>query len=119
MITIEVNTSRYKVTVQGHATAEENEDYRAICAGVSTLAQALAYAIGKIGGDKSALKKMDYRPERGNTLIRVWPEAWAELGIRGIFRCYADGFELLAKSHPESVRMIWDGEEIKGGMGNE
>jgi hypothetical protein len=114
MIDIEVNTGRYRITVKGHALPEESEDYQAICTAVSALTQALAYSIGKCGGDKSALKKMDYRADRGDMLIRAWPEPWAELGIRGIFRCYCDGLEMMAKVRPESVHMIWDGEEIRG-----
>ena len=50
-------------------------------------------------------------------LLRVWPESWAEIGMRHRYRIYGDGLEMLALAHPESVHMIWDDEEIQGQEG--
>ena len=110
MIEINVNTARFKLTVKGHATQEESSQYREICAAASALAQALMYSISKIPGD--AMKSVEYRPDVGDLLIRVYPEEWAELGAKNRFKTYADGMELLARSHPYSVTMIRDGERI-------
>ena len=110
MIEITMNTARFKLTVKGHAQPEESPDYKEICAAASALAQALAYSISKFPGD--AMKAFEYRPEPGDMLIRAYPEEWAELGTRNRMKAYADGLELLARSHPQSVSMIRDGEKI-------
>lgn len=112
MITINMNTARFRVTVEGHAMPEESADYSQICAAVSALAQSLAWSISKYNNGEGAMKSFEYRPEPGNMLIRVWPEYWAERAFRNRFKNYGDGFELLAKSHPQSVTFIWDGERI-------
>lgn len=110
MITITMNTERLKITVTGHATAEESEQYKEICSAAAALAQALMYSISKFPSD--ALKAADYRNDPGDLLIRIFPEDWARLGVRNRFKAYGDGLELLAKSHPQSVTMIRDGERI-------
>ncbi len=110
MIEININTARFKLTVKGHAVPEESEQYREICSAVSALAQALMYSISKLPRD--AMKSLEYRPEPGDLLIRAFPEEWAELSTRNKFKTYADGMELLALSHQQSVTMIRDGEKI-------
>lgn len=110
MITITMNTERLKVTITGHATAEEGNQYKEICSAASALAQSLMYSISKFPAD--ALKSAEYRPDPGNLMIRIFPEEWAALGVRNRFKAYGDGLELLAKSHPQSVTMIRDGERI-------
>ena len=112
MITIRMNTERLKLTIEGHAQPEETSDYRAICSAVSAIAQGLAYSIAKYDEQEGGLKSLEYRNDPGNMLIRPWPEHWAESTYRHRFRNYGDGFELLAKSHPESVTFIRDGEKI-------
>ena len=122
MITVNMNTARFKLTVEGHAQPEESEDYRQICAACSALAQSLAWSVSKYNDGEGAMKSFEYRPDAGNLLIRVWPEAWAEASFRHKFRNYGDGFELLAKSHPCSVTFILDGERVnqeKEETGNE
>lgn len=111
MIEITMNTARYKLTVKGHAQPEEGEQYKEICAAASALAQALAYSITKLPRD--AMKSFEYRPDPGNLLIRAYPEEWAELVTKNRFKTYADGLELLAMSHPQSISMILDGEKIE------
>ena len=110
MIEITVNTNRFRVTVTGHAQPEEGEQYREICAACSALTQSLAYTISKL--PKEALKSFEYRPDPGDLLIRAYPEEWAELVVKNRFKTMADGLELLAKSHSNSVKMIRDGERI-------
>ena len=118
MIEIRMNTARFKLTVKGHATAEETGEWREVCSAVSALAQALAWSITKYDGmEKGALKSVEYRPDSGDLLLRVWPESWAEIGMRHRYRIYGDGLEMLALAHPESVHMIWDDEEIQGQEG--
>lgn len=120
MIEINMNTARFKLTVKGHATAEESEQYKEICASASALAQSLLYSISKFNTDeKQALKSLEYRRDFGDMMVRAWPEEWAEHSIRKRFQIYGDGLELLAKSHPVSVHMIWDGEEIIPEEGSE
>lgn len=113
MIEIRMTTSRYRMTVTGHAQPEESEDYRQICAAVSALTQSLAYSISKLNDERGALKAFDYRGDPGDMKLKVYPEKWAEVVIRQRFRTYGDGLELLAKSHAEAVTMIRDGERIK------
>ena len=110
MIEITMNTARYKLTVKGHAMPEEGAQYKEICAAASALAQALAYSISKLPGD--AMKSFEYRPDPGDLLIRAYPEDWAELVTKNRFKTYADGLELLAMSHPQSITMVLDGEKI-------
>ena len=112
MIEINLNTARYKLTVTGHATPEESAEYKEICAAASAIAQSLAYSVTKYHEGESPLKSFEYRPDPGDLMIRAWPEEWAELAIGRRFRIYGEGMELLARSHPQSVTMIWDGERI-------
>lgn len=112
MITIRMNSKRLKLTVEGHALPEESSEYKQICSAASALAQSLAYCVSIYNGGKGTLKSFEYKDEPGDLLIRAWPEPWAELGIRQRFENYADGLELLAKSHPQSVTFIRDGEQI-------
>ena len=110
MITIRMQTSKYKLTVEGHALPEESEQYREICAATSALAQSLAWTISK--GKRFGAKAIEYRPDPGNLMLRVFPEMWENTAYSNAFRVIGDGFELLAKSHPQSVTFIWDGERI-------
>jgi hypothetical protein len=113
MIEINLNTARFKLEIRGHAKPEEHPDYSAICTGVSTLAQGLGYTISKYESDHEALNGLDYRPEAGDLLLKAYPASWAEAAIRKRYNAYGDGLELMALSHPECIRMIRDGEEIK------
>lgn len=112
MITINMNTARWKLTVEGHAQPAESEQYREICAGASALAQSLAYACTKYNEGDGTMKSFEYRPDSGNLKIRVYPETWAESAFRHIFNNYSWGFQLLAESHPYSVTFIKDGERV-------
>ena len=112
MIRITINTARYKITVEGHALAEEHPDHSAICTGVSAIVQGLVYSISKFNSRETALKTFKYRDEPGNMLLKIVPEQWAELSLTKRFNYYGDGLELMARSHPESIEMIWDGERI-------
>ena len=105
MIVIRMNTKRLKLTVEGHATPEEGPQYREICAAASALAQALVYSCGKMK-DKRALERIEYRPDPGHMMLNVEPVRMAKVLIWQRFKHYADGMELLAKSHPNSVMMI-------------
>jgi uncharacterized protein YsxB (DUF464 family) len=112
VIEINLNTARFKMTVKGHANPDESSEYQAICNSVSALAQGMVYSVSKYHKDEEPLRTFEYRNDPGDLLLRAWPEEWAEIGIRRRFRIYGDGLELLAKSHPECVTMIWDGERI-------
>ena len=113
MITITMNSKRLKLTVEGHAQPEESTEYREICAAVSALSQALIYTINQYNDGEGTMKSFEYRPEPGDLMIRVWPESWAEREIRHRFDIYADGLQLLAESHPQSITFIRDGERIE------
>lgn len=112
MITIRMNTAKLKLTIDGHATPAESGEWKEICAATSALAQALMYSLTKYNDGKDTMKSVEYRPEAGNMMIRVFPETWAERGLRNIFKVYGDGLQLLAESHPQSVEMIRDEERI-------
>lgn len=112
MIEINLNTAKFRLTVEGHAMAEETKEHSEICAAVSAMAQALAYTITRYEKDHESIKGMDYRSEPGDFLLQIQPEDWAESFIRKRMQTYGDGLELLAGSHPESIHMIRDGEEV-------
>ena len=122
MITIDINTGKFRVAVTGHAMPEETDEYREVCAGISAMAQGLMYCMTKYESDHDALVSVNYRSDPGDLLIEVTPNTWAESAMRKRIRNYADGLELLAMEHPESVTMIIDGETVKpmeGGKQNE
>ena len=112
MIEIEMNTARLKLTVKGHAMPDESPQYKEICAACSALVQALAYTITKFNSEGDALEIFKFQDEPGDVILKVKPTEWAERSIRKRFDVYGDGLELLAMSHPCSVKMIWDGELI-------
>lgn len=112
MITVTMNTARLKLTVEGHAQPEESKEYREICAAVSAISQGLVWCVSKYNDGEGAMKSIEYRPDPGNLLLKVYPEAWAERAIRWRFMNYGDAFELLAKSHHKSVIFILDGERM-------
>lgn len=111
MIEINMNTARQKLTVKGHATPEESEQFSEICSASGALAQAMVYAATR-AVEGAAVKELDYKPERGDLMVKIYPEAGYEKTVQEIFRLYGYGMELLAKSHPCSVTMIFDGEKI-------
>ena len=112
MITITMNTKRLKLTVDGHAQPEESAEYREICAAASALAQALAYTVSRYNGGEGTMKSIQYRPDPGNLLLKVFPETWAERAFQHIYNHYAEGMQLLAESHPQCITFIRDGERI-------
>ena len=115
MIRITMSTKRLKMTVEGHAMPEESGSWREICAAASALTQSMMYSAAKYTGDDPDAEEMKYakyRGDPGNMLIKIYPEAEAEEGIRQIFKAYGDGMQLLAESHPQSVTFIRDGERI-------
>ena len=111
MIRIELNTNRMKLTVKGHAEPEEMEKYRECCAAASAISQAMVYAVSQ-WNDGSALKALDYKNDPGDLMVKLFPEEKAEKQLQMILTLYGYGLELLAKSHPQSVEMIWDGAKI-------
>lgn len=112
MIEIRMETKRLKLSIKGHATPEESEQYKEICAAASALAQSLMYSISKYDDVQKAVKSIQYRPDPGDLFLLVIPESWADMVMKHRFKVYGDGLELLAKSHPYSVTMIRDGEKI-------
>ena len=75
MIEIRLDTDRkMELTVTGHATAEEGEEHSLICNSVSVLAQGMAYCLTKYESDHEALLGLDYRPDKGDMLLKLFPE---------------------------------------------
>ena len=112
MIRIEMNTARFKLTVEGHAEPEETSMYKEVCAACSAIVQSLVYSITKFNHEGDVLEIFKYRDDPGNVLLKVKPSEWAESSVKRRFNEYGDGLELLALSHPYSVQFIWDGEPI-------
>ena len=112
MIRIDLDDKHFTLRVTGHATAEEHDDHSLICSAVSAIAQGLVYCVSKMDNAEGALRSIQYRDEPGDYFLLIIPEQWAETMIRHRFRNYGDGLEMMAKCHPESVTMIWDGERI-------
>ena len=111
MIRIEMNTARLKLTVKGHAEPAEMEKYKECCSAASAIAQSMVYAISRYN-DGSALEKLEYRNDPGDFMVKMLPAQKAEKQLQTIMTLYGYGLELLAKSHPQSVEMIWDGAKI-------
>lgn len=111
MISIEMNTKRLKLTIRGHAQPEEMEKYKECCSSASAIAQSMVYAVSRYN-DGAALEKFDYRNEPGDFMVKLLPAEKEEKALQMIMTLYGYGLELLAKSHPQSVRMIWDGARI-------
>lgn len=111
MITITMNTKKLQLTVEGHAQPEESSEFRQICAAASALAQGLAYSVARMTGeeDGQSYRAFEYKNDPGDLKLRIFPEVWPAGEIRQRFLNYSDGMECLAKSHPQSVRMIRDG----------
>ncbi len=112
MIRIDLDETRLMLTVKGHAQAEESEEYRHICAGVSAIAQGMAYCLAKWQKEKDSLLAMDYRPDKGDLLLQVQPEDWARPGARRRMAIFGDGLEMMAVCHPESIEMTRNGENV-------
>ena len=85
-----MSTGKYRAAVTGHAMPEENEDYKLICAGASTLLQGLMYALEKAQTEgNTRYTEVEFRQEPGDSIAKVKPEHWAEpyaKRLRGI-RC--------------------------------
>jgi uncharacterized protein YsxB (DUF464 family) len=105
-----MNTNRLKLSIKGHATPAESDKHKEICAAASSLAQGLVYSVTSMTDEPE--KNIQYRPDPGDLFFMVIPGNWAKQGILQRFQFYADGMELLAKSHPYSVTMIRDGKKI-------
>ena len=113
MIEITLSTKDFTVIVKGHALPEETPLNKEICASASMLVQGLAHSLAKFEYSQNGILQFDYRGDPGDLMLHVIPAKWAEAATRKRMRTYADGMELLARSNPESVRMIWDGEPVK------
>lgn len=113
MIEINLNTARFKLEIKGHAQPEETSMFKEICASVSAIAQGLVYSVAKYESDHNAIQEMDYRDEPGDFLWRVKPDPWAEALVRKRMYAYGDALEMMAACNPESVKMIYDGEEVQ------
>ena len=111
MIHIELNTKRHKLTVQGHAEPEECGEFRQICSAASALAQAMVYAVTR-ARDGRLLKGLDYKPDTGDLSAKLYAEDGGDEEMEQIITLYGYGLELLARSHPQSIEMVWDGEKI-------
>lgn len=109
MIEINMNTKRLKLSIKGHALQTETDHHSAICTGVSAIAQGMAYTYSKIS---KAMREVQYRDDPGDLFLLAIPEDYAVAPAREIFKAYGNGLEMMAKCHPESVSMIWDGEKI-------
>ena len=111
MIMIRMDTNHLKLTVTGHAKPEETDAYREICSAASALAQAMVYAVTKYK-EGAALDTLDYRPDSGDLMVKMIAEEGYDKQMRQVWELYGYGMELLAQSHPQSVKMIWDGAKV-------
>ena len=109
MININLSVEHFTLEIKGHAQPEETEQYKEVCSGCSMLAQGLAYSLTKFQDRQNGIREIEYRGTPGDMLLKVKPDPWAEATVRKRMRAYGDGLELLAKSDPASVKMIWDG----------
>ena len=114
MIMIRMDTKHLKLTVTGHALPSETDAYREICSAASALAQALVFAVTRYK-EGAALNELDYRPDSGDLMVHMFAEEGYEKQMREIWEVYGYGMELLAQSHPMSVKMIWDGAKVLPG----
>lgn len=113
MINITLSVDKFTLKVTGHATPDEGETYREVCAAASMLVQGLAHSITKFQAAQNGIQEIDYRDQPGDLLLRIKPDPWAEATVRKRMRAYGDGLELLALSDPQSVSMTWDGTPVE------
>lgn len=114
MIRIDLDDKHFTLRVTGHATAEEGKDHQLICNAVSVIAQGLAYSVTRLEKEREAITGLDYRPESGNLLLKIYPEQWAEAAVRKRMQIFGDALEMLAICESSYITMVWNGEEIKG-----
>ena len=114
MIQIEMNTSRLKLTIKGHAQPTEGAQFKEACSAAGAMAQGLMYSLNAYDEEtgKEAMKEFKYKNDPGDLFIKVFPEPWAERELKHRFRIYGDGMQMLAESHPQFIEMIRDGERI-------
>lgn len=101
MVEIRYSRKRLSISARGHAKAQRNQyGHDMVCAAVSTLMQAWAYAGMRTG------HVMDMLQEKGNFYAGIDPDATPSEALRHIFDGYVLGLRLLAENHPEHVRMM-------------
>ena len=113
MIEINLDTNKFKLTVEGHAKPEETDRHAEICAAVSAMAQGLAYSISRFEKDHNGINGIDYRSEPGDFLLQIYQDDWVGSFVRKRMQAYGDGLEFMAACEPQSIHMIRDGEEIE------
>lgn len=101
MVEVRYDREALSIEARGHARAERNQyGHDLVCAAVSTLMQAWAYAGLRTG------HVMEVDKESGVFFARLDPDATPSPELRSIFDGYVLGLKLCAENYPEHVRVI-------------
>ncbi len=104
MITITYNRQDLSVTVNGHSGyAEIGQDI--VCASVSSLTYALAKFAEKIYRDGKLYFEPNLDVIEGKAEISVVVRNTFEYETRLVFDAICEGYELIAKEHPNNVEV--------------
>lgn len=101
MVEVTINREAMSIEARGHARAQRNEyGHDLVCAAISTLMQAWAYAGMRTG------HVMEVDRESGMFYARLDPDTSPTPALRNIFEGYVLGLMLTAENYPEHVRVL-------------
>ena len=104
MVEVRINRQNLSMEARGHAGAKHNEyGHDLVCAAVSTLMQAWAYAGTRTG------HVMEVDMQHGVFFARLDPDATPSPALQHIFDGYALGLQLVEENYPEHVRILSEG----------
>lgn len=101
MIEVTIDRRALSIEARGHAKAQRNEcGHDLVCAAVSMLMQAWAYAGMRTG------HIMEVDMDKGHMYARIDPDTTQTEKLRGMFEAYVWGLKLAAENYPENVRIL-------------
>lgn len=103
MVTAEYDTKHSKLTVTGHAgAAEKGKDL--ICAGVTTLVEALNVALDEMG-NRGWLADGEAKLADGAAFFQAFGKEGCKMAVHGAFQTAVSGLQWLAANYPEYVQI--------------
>ena len=101
MIEVTIDRKALSIEARGHAKAQRNEyGHDLVCAAVSMLMQAFAYAGMRTG------HSMEVDMDKGHMHARIDPDTTATEQLRAMFDAYVWGLMLAAENYPQNVRIL-------------
>lgn len=103
MINIDVNLTKGKVKIDGHADFDE-EGKDIVCSAISVLFFSMCQTFDSMK-EKGCLKVCKINWEKGNGLIKVTPKPEFKQHIAIIFMTICNGFNIVASEYPDYVTL--------------